>query len=132
MSNWLTGIHGVSSNIPASVSFSYIKPMARPLRLGFARDIGQEILDGIKAIKSGKGKRHVFMLPDVYAIRESMNLSQSVFTAMLGVNSRTLQDWEQGRRKPSGPALSLLKEAAKRPDAIREAIEHERWGEIVQ
>jgi len=86
------------------------------------RDIGQEILDGIKAIKSGKGKRHVVVLPDVHAIRESMDLSQSAFAAMLGVSLRTLQDWEQGRRKPSGPALSLLKVAAKRPDAIREAI----------
>jgi len=86
------------------------------------RDVWQEALDGVKAIKSGKGKRHVVMLPDVHAIRESMNLSQSAFAAMLGVSPRTLQDWEQGRRKPSGPALSLLKVAAKRPDAIREAI----------
>jgi len=86
------------------------------------RDIGQEILDGIKAIKSGKGNRHVVMLPDAHAIRENMDLSQSAFAAMLGVSPRTLQDWEQGRRKPSGPALSLLKVTARRPDAIREAI----------
>lgn len=86
------------------------------------RDVWQEALDGIKAIKSGKGKRHVVMLPDVQAIREDMGLSQSAFAAMLGVSPRTLQDWEQGRRKPSGPALSLLKVAAMRPDAIKEAI----------
>jgi len=86
------------------------------------RDIGQEIFNGIRAIKSGKGKRHVIMLSDVHAIRESMDLSQSAFAAMLGVSLRTLQDWEQGRSKPSGPALSLLKVAAKRSDAIREAI----------
>jgi len=86
------------------------------------RDIGQEILDGVKAIKRGEGKRQIVMLPDVHAIREGMDLSQSAFAAMLGVSPRTLQDWEQGRRKPSGPALSLLKVAALRPDAIREAI----------
>jgi len=86
------------------------------------RDVWQETIEGVKAIKSGKGKRHVVMLPDVQAIRESMGLSQSAFAAMLGVSPRTLQDWEQGRRKPCGPALSLLKVAAKRPDAIREAI----------
>jgi len=86
------------------------------------RDVWQETLEGVKAIKSGKGKRRVVMLPDVQAIRESMGLSQSAFAAMLGVSPRTLQDWEQGRRKPCGPALSLLKVAAKRPDAIREAI----------
>jgi len=40
----------------------------------------------------------------------------------LGVSLRTLQAWEQGRRKPCGPALSLLKVAQLRPDAIREAI----------
>ncbi len=87
------------------------------------RDVWQGALDSVKVIKSGKGKRHVVMLPNVQAIRESMGLSQSAFAAMLGVSSRTLQDWEQGRRKPCGPALSLLKVVtAKRPDAIREAI----------
>jgi len=86
------------------------------------RDVCQDALDGVKAIKSGKGKRHVVMLPDAHAIRKSMDLSQSAFAAMLGVSLRTLQDWEQGRRKPCGPALSLLKVAQLRPDAIREAI----------
>jgi len=86
------------------------------------RDIGQEILEGIDAIKQGKGKKQIVMLPNVQAIRENMDLSQSAFAAMLGVSPRTLQDWEQGRRKPSGPALSLLKVADKCPDAIRKAI----------
>ena len=86
------------------------------------RDIGQEILDGIRAIKRGEGKRAVVTLPDVRAIREGMGLSQSAFAGMLGVSARTVQDWEQGRRRPSGPALSLLKVAAMHPEAIREAI----------
>ena len=86
------------------------------------RDIGNEILDGLKAIRKGQGKRNAVMLPDVQAIREGMKMSQSTFAAMLGVSTRTLQDWEQGRRKPSGPALSLLRVAAVRPDAIRESI----------
>ena len=59
------------------------------------RDIGQEILDSIHAIKVGKGKRHTVKVPDgVRAIRERMDLSQSVFAALLGVSLRTLQDWE--------------------------------------
>lgn len=86
------------------------------------RDIGNEILDGLKAIRKGQGKRNAVMLPDVQAIREGMKMSQSAFAGMLGVSARTLQDWEQGRRKPSGPALSLLRVAAVRPDAIRESI----------
>ena len=86
------------------------------------RGIWQETLDGIKAIKAGHGIRRSVAIPNVQAIREKMGLSQTAFAAMLGVSPRTLQDWEQGRRRPSGPALSLLKVAAKRPDAVREAI----------
>ena len=86
------------------------------------RNIGKEILEGVRAIKSGEGKQSSIRIPDVRAIREGMGLSQSAFAGLLGVSSRTVQDWEQGRRKPSGPALSLLKVAAVHPEAIREAI----------
>jgi len=86
------------------------------------RNIGSEIQNGLKSIKQGQGTRKVVKIPDVIAIRKSMHASQSTFAAMLGVSTRTVQDWEQGRRKPSGPALSLLRVAAIRPDAIREAI----------
>ncbi|HKV97301.1 MAG TPA: helix-turn-helix domain-containing protein [Gammaproteobacteria bacterium] len=83
------------------------------------RDIGQEILDGIRAIKAGKAKRYTVKLPDdVRAIRERMNLSQSGFAALLGVSLRTLQDWEQGRRKPTGPAYALLRVATHHPEAL--------------
>lgn len=83
------------------------------------RDIGQEILEGIRAIKAGKGKRRTVKLPDdVRAIRERMELSQSAFAALLGVSLRTLQDWEQGRRKPTGPAYALLRVATKHPEAL--------------
>jgi putative transcriptional regulator len=83
------------------------------------RDIGQEILDGIRAIKRGEGKRYEIEEPDVKAIREHVGLSQSAFAALLGVSVRTLQDWEQGRRKPTGPARSLLRIAEKHPEALR-------------
>ena len=64
------------------------------------RDIGQEILDGIRDLKAGKvGK--VVNVPAVAEIREKMGLSQSRFATLLGVSVRTLQDWEQGRRTPS-------------------------------
>ncbi|MGH8369625.1 MAG: helix-turn-helix domain-containing protein [Gammaproteobacteria bacterium] len=87
--------------------------------MNMKRDIGQEILDGIRAIKSGKGKkRNVKMPDDVSAIRERMGLSQSAFAALLGVSLRTLQDWEQGRRKPTGPAYALLRVATRHPEAL--------------
>ena len=49
-------------------------------------------------------------------------LSQQKFADVLGVSARTLQDWEQGRRKPTGAARSLLAIAAKRPDVLREVL----------
>jgi putative transcriptional regulator len=83
------------------------------------RNIGQEILDGMQAIKKGKGKRYSVKLPpDVKTIRNKMNLSQSAFAGFLGVSVRTLQDWEQGRRKPSGPATVLLRVAYTNPEAL--------------
>ena len=83
------------------------------------RDIGQEILDGIRAIKAGKGKRYTVKMPDnVRTIRERMDLSQSAFAALLGVSLRTLQDWEQGRRNPTGPAYALLRVATRHPEAL--------------
>lgn len=50
-----------------------------------------------------------FSEPDVNAIRENVGSSQSKFAALIGVNLRTLQNWEQGHRHPTGPARTLLK-----------------------
>lgn len=83
------------------------------------RDIGKEIIEGIREIKHGKGKRYTVNLPkDVRAIREKIGLSQSAFAALLGVSTRTLQEWEQGRRTPTGPAYSLLRVAERHPKAL--------------
>ncbi|HHD63342.1 MAG TPA: helix-turn-helix domain-containing protein [Desulfobulbaceae bacterium] len=83
------------------------------------RDIGQELLEGIEAIKNGKGKRVTVNLPtDVQAIRKKIGLSQSAFAGLLGVSVRTLQEWEQGRRTPKGPAQALLRVADRHPEAL--------------
>jgi putative transcriptional regulator len=60
--------------------------------------------------------------PDVLAIREAANISQSQFAALIGVNLRTLQNWEQQRTRPSGPARALLKILASDPKAAIEAL----------
>jgi putative transcriptional regulator len=86
------------------------------------RDIGQELLEAVREIKSGKGRRVTLTPRDVRAIREHTGLSQSAFAALLGVSVRTLQDWEQGRRIPSGAALSLLRVAEREPDAVQRAL----------
>jgi putative transcriptional regulator len=83
------------------------------------RNIGLEILRGIREIKRGEHGR-VITVPPVAAVRESTGLSQSQFARLLGVSVRTLQEWEQGRRAPSGAARTLLLIATKNPRALRE------------
>ena len=56
--------------------------------------------------------------PDVRTIREAANISQSQFAKLIGVNLRTLQNWEQQRTQPTGPARALLKIVASNPKAI--------------
>lgn len=83
------------------------------------RKIGMEILKGIREIKRGEHGR-VINVPSVSAVRESTGLSQAEFARLLGVSLRTLQEWEQGRRAPSGAARTLLLIAAKNPRALRD------------
>lgn len=59
--------------------------------------------------------------PDPRAIRESLELTQEEFAAALCISVKTLRNWEQGRRVPSGPAMRLLQIAAKHPEIILEA-----------
>jgi putative transcriptional regulator len=61
--------------------------------------------------------------PDsVAVVRAKLKLSQAEFARMLGISVNTLQNWEQGRRKPSGAARVLLKIAARHPEAVLEAV----------
>ena len=83
------------------------------------RDIGSEILAGLRELKRAEVGR-VINLPAVAEIREKTGLSQSRFAALLGVSVRTLQDWEQGRRAPSGAARTLLQIAYKNPKVLLE------------
>ena len=83
------------------------------------RDIGREILEGIRQLKRGEHGR-IITVPSVASIREKTGLSQARFAELLGVSVRTLQEWEQGRRAPSGAARTLLLIAAKNPDALLE------------
>jgi putative transcriptional regulator len=88
------------------------------------RDIGQEILEGIRDIKAyqaGKKTLRVHTLKEPAppkVIRTRLKLSQSAFAGLMGVSLRTVQDWEQGRRKPSGPAVALLRIVEQRPEVF--------------
>ena len=81
------------------------------------RNIGQEILTGIRELKQGRHGR-ITNVPSVSSVREKTGLSQLKFATLLGVSVRTLQEWEQGRRAPSGAARTLLMIAAKNPRAL--------------
>jgi putative transcriptional regulator len=84
------------------------------------RNVGLEILAGVRELKRGELGR-IVNVPAVDAIRRRMGLSQAEFATLLGVSVRTLQEWEQGRRAPSGAARTLLRIAARNPKAVLEA-----------
>jgi len=90
------------------------------------RNIGLEILDGIKeitAFKDGKTDLVTRTLSEPShpkEIRARLNLSQSAFASLMGVSVRTVQDWEQDRREPRGPAKSLLRIAEQHPEVFLE------------
>lgn len=85
------------------------------------RDVWQEVVDGIREIKGGGGYR-VEYEPQSQIVRARMSsgLTQTEFAAALGVSKRTLEQWEQGRRKPSGAAQTLLKIVEKHPQVLRD------------
>ncbi len=64
--------------------------------------------------------------PEIKTVREKLNVSQSEFALMIGVSVRTLQNWEQGRRRPEGPAKALLRVASRNPSAVLDALHIEK------
>ena len=91
------------------------------------RDLFNELLQSVKeaaAIERGDAKPSrrftVNTANDVVRLRNKLGLPQTKFARLLGISEDTLQNWEQGRRKPAGPAKVLLKIAAKHPKIVLE------------
>ena len=88
----------------------------------------QELLTSVR--QAGRIRRgtlrpsHIttFEPADVKVVRAKLGVSQSEFALMIGVSVATLRNWEQGRRTPEGPALALLRVAAKNPKAVAAAL----------
>ena len=82
------------------------------------------IREGGAILRNEKEASRTFVVdePDVAAIREEYGLSQTKFAALLGISVRTLQNWEQGRRHPQGPAKVLVRVASKHPEAVLDVV----------
>ncbi len=88
------------------------------------KELVVSVREGGAILRGGREGSRIFLAkePDVAAIREEYGLSQTKFAALLGISVRTLQNWEQGRRHPQGPARVLLKVAARHPKAVLDTV----------
>lgn len=81
-----------------------------------------------KAIKEGElepSRRFVLEPIDVKAVRNKTGLSQSEFARMIQISTRTLQNWEQRRRTPTGPAAALLRIVSAEPDVALRSLHNQ-------
>ena len=85
------------------------------------RELGEKLLESVRQMKADKAARRTSVeLSPIVAARNASGFSQAQFAALLGVSVRTLQEWEQGRRKPSGAAITLLRIAETHPEVLQE------------
>ncbi|MBL3827438.1 MULTISPECIES: helix-turn-helix domain-containing protein [Marinobacter] len=89
-----------------------------------AEELGNKLLQSVKKMKAGNAARVSLVEPnEVAEARGKTGLTQREFAEVLHISPRTLQEWEQGRRKPSGPAKALVEIAFRHPEVIREDLE---------
>jgi len=82
-------------------------------------ELQSDLLESAKQMKSGKAARVTqIQVPQAAEARSRTGLSQPAFARLLGVSPRTLQDWEQGRREPTGAAKTLLRVAVSDPEVL--------------
>jgi len=84
-------------------------------------ELGEQLLQSVREMKAGlRGRVHAPEVSSIVEARLHSGLSQASFAALMGVSVRTLQDWEQGRREPSGAAKTLIKVARLHPEILQE------------
>src|SRR3990172_19312 len=85
--------------------------------------IGRKLLKSVGEMKAAqRGRITSVKLNEVSQARQKSGLSQAQFAEALGISKRTLQEWEQGRRSPSGAAQTLIRIAKRHPEVVREAL----------
>lgn len=84
-------------------------------------DIGAELLESVREMKANKAARVTQVQPTLASqARARLGVSQKDFAQLLHVSARTLQEWEQGRREPTGAAQTLLRVALQHPEVLQE------------
>jgi putative transcriptional regulator len=82
--------------------------------------LGVQLLQSVREMKAGlRGRVHTPEVSSIVEARLTSGLLQALFAALMGVSIRTLQDWEQGRREPSGAARTLLRVARLHPEILQ-------------
>jgi putative transcriptional regulator len=90
-------------------------------------ELGNKLLQSVKEMRSGKAARVTkFAANEVASARLKTGLSQAEFAQVLQISARTLQEWEQGRRSPSGAAKALIQIAFRHPEIIKEGLASSR------
>lgn len=92
------------------------------------KELEASVRQGGRILREREPAARTFELPeaDVAAIRQTYGLSQAKFASLMGISVRTLQNWEQGRRIPRGPARVLLRVVALHPDAVLDVVRPRR------
>ena len=92
-------------------------------RVSAGEALGLKLLQSVREMKAGRAARVTEVEPnEVVQARQGTGLSQAQFAEALSISKRTLQEWEQGRRSPSGAAQALIRIARKHPEVVREAL----------
>ena len=88
------------------------------------RNLYEELRDSLEEIRDRPEtlRQHVFTPLDISKVRRIFGMSQSQMALFLNVSARTLQNWEQGRREPTGAAQTLLRVMQKEPEAVKRAL----------
>jgi putative transcriptional regulator len=98
--------------------------VSRTSKPSAGQDLGLKLLKSVREMKSGQAARVTQVEPtEVAQARQESGLSQTQFAEVLGISKRTLQEWEQGRRAPSGAARTLIRIAKRHPEVVREALD---------
>ena len=96
---------------------------SRTPKASAGEELEHKLLQSVHEMKAGEAARVMKIeLNEVAQARQKSGLSQTQFAEALGISKRTLAEWEQGRRSPSGAAQTLIRIAKRHPEVVREAL----------